>query len=126
MGGRAGGGASGGIGSRSRGGGSTGASFGEGGRGLIINRIEQETEKAIKINTDVSWNDNRPKSVSLWVPKSAVAGKGEMTSFDNQTGEKTKIPFVNVKDWFATKMKIKVTYKGWEGVFNHGLIGERW
>ena len=117
MGGRAGGGASGGMGSRSRGGGGSGAPFGEGGRGLFINGIEQESEKALKINTDVSWNAGKPKATSLWVPKSAIAGQGSMKS-----GQK----YVNVKDWFQKSLKDKVAFKGYSGTFNPGYIGESW
>ena len=127
MGGRAGGGASGGMGSRSRGGGgSTGAPFGEGGRGLFINGIEQESEKALKINTDVSWNANKPKQVSLWIPKSAIAGKGTMVSVNGKTGAKSTQQFVNVKDWFQKSLKDKVAFKGWSGTFNPGTLGESW
>ena len=122
MGGRAGGGASGGMGSRSRGGGgSTGAPFGEGGRGLFINSIEQESEKALKVNTNVSWNAGKPKATSLWIPKSAIAGQGSMTSSNGST---TK--YVNVKDWFQKSLKDKVAFKGYSGTFNPDYIGESW
>ena len=121
MGGRAGGGGAS-MGSRSRGGGrSTGAAFGEGGRGLFINGIEQESEKALKVNTNVSWNANKPKQVSLWIPKSAIAGQGSMTSSNGST---TK--YVNVKDWFQKSLKDKVAFKGYSGTFNPDYMGESW
>lgn len=112
------------AGSASRGGG-TGAAWGEGGRGLMINGIEQETEKAIKINTNVSWNANKPKQVSIWVPKSAIAGKGTLT-ITNGEGEKKSTQFVNIKDWFTKSLKNKVAFKGYSGKFNPESIGESW
>lgn len=122
MGARSGGGASAGMGSKSR---SGGAGWNEGGRSLLINGVEQETEKAIKANIGVSWNDNSPKNISLWIPKSAIAGKGTMTSA-NGKGEKSTKEYVNIKDWFQTSLKMKVNSHGWQGVFNHDIIGERW
>jgi hypothetical protein len=127
MGGRAGGGASGGMGSRSRGGGgSTGAPFGEGGRGLFINGIEQESEKALKINTDVSWNANRPKATSLWIPKSAIAGKGNAVKISGKNGEKSSQQYINVKDWFVESLKSKVYFKGYQGVLNPNMGDLSW
>ena len=103
----------------------SGAAWGEGGRGLFINGIEQESDKAIKVKTNVSWNANKPKEVSLWIPKSAIAGKGTMTS-TNGKGQKSTTQFVNVKDWFTKSLKDKVAYKGWSGTFNPGTLGESW
>lgn len=105
----------------SGGGGSTGAPFGEGGRGLFINSIEQESEKALKVNTNVSWNAGKPKATSLWIPKSAIAGQGSMKSSNGST---TK--YVNVKDWFQKSLKDKVAFKGYSGTFNPDYMGESW
>lgn len=126
MGGRAGGGASGGMGSRARGGGSTGAPFGEGGRGLFINGIEQESEKALKVNTDVSWNANKPKATSLWIPKSAIAGQGSAVKISGKNGEKSSQQYVNVKDWFVESLKSKVYFKGYQGVLNPNMGDLSW
>ena len=126
MGGRAGGGASGGMGTRSRGGGSTGAPFGEGGRGLFINGIEQESEKALKINTDVSWNANKPKATSLWIPKSAIAGQGSAVKISGKNGEKSSQQYINVKDWFVESLKFKVNFKGYQGVLNPNMGDLSW
>ena len=123
MGGRAGGGA--GMGSRSRGG-STGAPFGEGGRGLFINGIEQESEKALKVNTNVSWNANKPKATSLWIPKSAIAGKGNAVKISGKNGEKSSQQYINVKDWFVESLKSKVYFKGYQGVLNPNMGDLSW
>jgi hypothetical protein len=119
-------GASGGGSGRSSGGGSTGAPFGEGGRGLFINGIEQESEKALKINTDVSWNANRPKATSLWIPKSAIAGKGNAVKISGKNGEKSSQQYINVKDWFVESLKSKVYFKGYQGVLNPNMGDLSW
>lgn len=115
------------MGSRSRGGGrSTGAAFGEGGRGLFINGIEQESEKALKINTDVSWNANKPKATSLWIPKSAIAGQGSAVKISGKNGEKSSQQYINVKDWFVESLKFKVNFKGYQGVLNPNMGDLSW
>ena len=124
MGGRSGGGS--GFGSKSGVGGIPNADFGEGGRGLFINGIEQESEMALKISTKVSWNGNRPKDTSLWIPKSAIAGQGKAISISGKTGEKSDVPYINVKDWFVGSLKFKVNYKGWQGVFNPNMGDISW
>ena len=89
MGGRAGGGASGGMGSRSRAGAAKAAASGssngvtnlfKGGWNensgetseIQIHGINKQTEKALNVKTIVSWGNGSGKEKDLWVPKSTI------------------------------------------------------
>ena len=121
-GGTRGGGASG----RSGGSGSTGYEFGKGGSGIYINSIEQETEKALKVSANVSYNANTPKATSFWVPKSVVLGKGTETWTNTKTGAKTQQQHITVQNWFGSKLQQQMTFKGYRPTFNAGVIGKEW
>lgn len=39
---------------------------------IFINSVERESEKAMLLNVNVSFNANTPKPRSIWFPKSVI------------------------------------------------------
>ena len=121
MGGRAGGGASGGMGSRSRSGGAKngGSStvFTGGWSGsseytsdIVIHAINKQTEKALNVKTVVSWGDGRGHVKDLWVPKSTVG-----TIKKNPGGTMT----MSMKKSMVQSISQQNTYKGYQMQFDY-------
>lgn len=67
---------------------------------LWVNGIENETEKAYKLNIQVEWNGNSHNK-SFWFPKSVVIAP-------SNTNETWK-----VKSWFSDKIEKENTFKGY-------------
>lgn len=67
---------------------------------IFINNIEKETEKAMLISVNVSYNGNTPKARSMWFPKSVVE------SINGNLAE--------IKDWFISKTSKANAFKGYE------------
>lgn len=116
MGGRAGGGASGGMGSRSRGGGvSTVFSGGWSGSAadtseIQIHAINKQTEKAMNVKTIVSWGNGSGKEKDLWVPKSTI---GKITKNSNGNGMT-----MTMKKSMAQSISQQNSYKGYQMQFD--------
>lgn len=71
---------------------------------LTINNIVKETEKAILVSTNVSWNGNSEKEKQFWMPKKVV----EMTESNTE---------IMVEDWFLNKLEDENTFKGYRMSF---------
>lgn len=69
-------------------------------RTLRVNSIEQETEKAYKLNITVSYN-GRWTTRSFWFPKSVVRQPVQ----ENQTW--------SVKSWFSEKLERENAFNGY-------------
>lgn len=118
MGARSGGGAGGGMGSRSRGGAST-AVFKGGWSGsaadtssIVINSIGRQTEKAVQVNTTVNWGSGGGRQKDIWVPKSTIANITK-----NPGGSMT----LNMKKSMANSISMNNSFKGYpmEFTFSH-------
>lgn len=110
MGARSGGGAGGGMGSRSRGGAST-AVFKGGWSGssadtssIVINSIGRQTEKAVQVNTTVNWGSGGGRQKDIWVPKSTIANITK-----NPGGSMT----LNMKKSMAQSISLNNSFKGY-------------
>ena len=122
MGGRAGGGASGGMGSRSRGGGNV-TVFKGGWSGsadetssIVVYGINKETEKAVNVKTLVSWAKGNAHEKDIWVPKSTIS------SIYKKKGEKaTNGMMMDMKKSMAYSISNSNSFKGYpmEFVFSH-------
>lgn len=42
---------------------------------IFINSVERESEKAMLLNVNVSFNANTPKPRSIWFPKSVIESR---------------------------------------------------
>ena len=67
---------------------------------LWVNEVESETAKAYKLNIQVEWNGNSHNK-SFWFPKSVVVAPSK----ENKQW--------SVKTWFANKMEVENTFKGY-------------
>lgn len=65
---------------------------------MWVNNVEAETEKAYKLNIEVSWNGNTHDR-SFWFPKSVVKAAEDK--------------IWEVKTWFANKMEKENAFKGY-------------
>ena len=114
MGGRAGGGASGGMGKGSR---AAAPVFTGGWSGnaadtseIQIHAINKQTEKALNVKTVVSWGDGGGHIKDLWVPKSTV---GKITNNKNGNGMT-----MTMKKSMAKSISQQNTYKGYQMQFD--------
>jgi predicted transcriptional regulator YheO len=71
---------------------------------IFINNIEKETEKALCINCDVTFNDNGFKARNIWFPKSVCQVVGEHIA--------------EVEDWFILKVRQQNAFHGYLMTFN--------
>lgn len=71
---------------------------------IFINKVEKETEKAICLNCDVTFNDNGYKARNIWFPKSVCSVVGE--------------GIAEVEDWFLQKVSEQNAFHGYLMSFN--------
>ena len=101
-------------GGRSSGGG--GFKWNEGGTSFFINGINKETEKALNVSTNVSWNAGTPKQKDIWIPKSVVVAKGSMKG---SSGKSTQA--ITVQGWFAQNLSTSNSFKGYNMTLDTGF-----
>lgn len=68
---------------------------------IFINNIARETEKALLVNCNVSFNANAPKAREIWMPKS-VCGR------TNKAGT-----MLEVEQWFLDKLSEQNAFHGY-------------
>ena len=121
MGGRAGGGAAGGMGRASRGGANPNVVFRGGWNGsdkdtayIVINAINKETEKAINVKTLVDWAKGRAHEKDIWVPKSTIR---KIEKSDSNP----KNMWLEMKKSMAQSIATKNNYKGYDMEFTNSI-----
>ena len=66
--------------------------------------IKKESEKAICLECEVSWNCGQPKRRDIWFPKSVVKDLDEH--------------MCDVADWFLNKVEAEGGFKGYAMIIN--------
>lgn len=67
---------------------------------IQYNDIETETEKAIKVNASVNWNEGKWHARSFWMPKSVVTLDAKHSTME-------------MKDWFYNKLCYENAFHGY-------------
>lgn len=73
---------------------------------IIINNVARETEKAVLVNLNVTFNHNGYKAREVWMPKSVISVDGCIAK---------------VEDWFLRKLSVQNAFHGYTMSFERPL-----